>query len=76
MMISIKTVKKMKKEFGSKPEDIICCMSPSICKKHFEVDEDVYNLFKNEFNEINEYDKVYEKKMKLIILYPNTKPYG
>lgn len=60
--ISIKTVEKMKKEFGSKPEDIICCMSPSICKKHFEVDEDVYNLFKNEFNEINEYDKVYEKK--------------
>lgn len=60
--ISIKTVEKMKKEYGSKPEDIICCMSPSIGKDHFEVDEDVYNLFKNEFNEINEYDKVYEKK--------------
>lgn len=60
--ISVKAVKKMQEEYGSKLEDIICCMSPSICKDHFEVDEDVYNLFKNEFNEINEYDKVYEKK--------------
>ena len=49
--ISIKTVEKMKKEFGSKPEDIICCMSPSICKKHFEVDEDVKDLFYNKFKD-------------------------
>ena len=60
--ISVKAVKKMQKEYGSKLEDIICCMSPSIGKDHFEVDEDVYTLFKNEFNEFNESDKIYEKK--------------
>lgn len=60
--ISVKAVKKMQEEYGSKLEDIICCMSPSICKDHFEVDEDVYNLFKNEFKEFNESYKVYEKK--------------
>ena len=60
--ISTKAVEKMKKEYGSKPENIICCMSPSIGKDHFEVDEDVYNLFKNEFKEFNESDKIYEEK--------------
>lgn len=43
--ISIKTVKKMVKEFECKPEDIICCICPSIRKCHFEVDKDVKDLF-------------------------------
>lgn len=47
--ISIKTVQKMVKEFGSKPQDIICCICPSIRKCHFEVDKDVKDMFKNEF---------------------------
>lgn len=51
--ISIKTVEKMQKEFGCKPENIICCISPSIRKCHFEVDKDVKQEFEKEFKDIN-----------------------
>lgn len=47
--IGKKAVEKMEKEFGCNPKDIICCIGPCIQKCHFEVDEDVMNLFKNEF---------------------------
>lgn len=39
--IGLKTVKKMKEVFGSKPEDILCAIGPSICKDCYEVSEDV-----------------------------------
>ena len=47
--ISIKTVQKMIKEFGSNPQDIICCICPSIRKCHFEVKKDVKDMFEKEF---------------------------
>ena len=50
--ISIKTVYKMMKEFGSNPQDIICCICPSIRKCHFEVDKDVKDMFQNEFYDL------------------------
>ena len=51
--ISVKTIEKMKKEFNCMPENIICCMCPSIRKCHFEVDKDVKEQFENEFKDIN-----------------------
>ena len=42
--ISQKTVQKMIKEYGSNPEDIICCISPSIGVCHFEVGPEVKDL--------------------------------
>ena len=51
--ISVKAVKKMIKEFNCRPEDIICCICPSIRKCHFEVDEDVKDMFEKEFKELN-----------------------
>lgn len=51
--ISVKTVKKMIKEFNCRPEDIICCICPSIRKCHFEVDKDVKEMFEKEFKELN-----------------------
>ena len=51
--ISVKTVEKMKKEFGSKPEDIICCMAPSIRSCHFEVEREVKDEFVKEFQDID-----------------------
>ena len=39
--IALKAVEKMRSEYGSKPEDIIACLAPSIGKCCFEVDEDV-----------------------------------
>lgn len=51
--ISVKAVKKMIKEFNCRPEDIICCICPSIRKFHFEVDKDVKEMFEKEFKELN-----------------------
>lgn len=51
--ISVKTIEKMKKEYGCNPQDIICLISPSIRKCHFEVSEDVKDLYKKEFTDIN-----------------------
>lgn len=53
-----KTLKKMLYSFNSKPEDIIVAFGPSIRKDSFEVDYDVYKLFKEKF----ENDIYYEKK--------------
>ena len=50
--ISVKTVEKMEKEFYCKPENIICCICPSIRKCHFEVDKDVKDMFEKEFENI------------------------
>lgn len=50
--ISVKTVEKMIKEFRCNPENIICCISPSIRKCHFEVSEDVKEIFEKEFTDL------------------------
>lgn len=50
--ISGKTVEKMQKEFNCNPEDIICCICPSIRKCHFEVDKDVKEMFEKEFEDL------------------------
>ena len=50
--ISVKTVEKMQKEFKCKPENIICCICPSIRKCHFEVDRDVKEMFEKEFQDL------------------------
>ena len=47
--IGVRTVEKMISEYGSKPEDIICCIGPHIRKCHFEVDKNVRDLFYDEF---------------------------
>ena len=51
--ISVKTVEKIVNELGCKPQDIICCICPSIRKCHFEVDKDVKDLFEEEFKDLN-----------------------
>ncbi len=59
--ISKETVKKMISEYGSDPKDIICCMSPSISKENFEVDEDLYEKFYNQFQDLRRTDEIFEK---------------
>ena len=51
--ISVETINKMKSQYGCNPEDIICCICPSIRKCHFEVDKDVKDLFEEEFKDLN-----------------------
>ena len=50
--ISVKTVEKMVNEYNCNPKDIICCITPSIRKCHFEVKKDVKDKFATEFNNI------------------------
>ena len=50
--IGIIAINKMIAEFECKPEDIICCICPSIRKCHFEVGEDVKKEFEIEFADI------------------------
>ena len=60
--ISVVAVNKMIGEYGCNPNDIICCICPSIRKCHFEVDKDVKEQFYNEFKDLNEIDDIIEKK--------------
>lgn len=59
--ISVKAVEKMKREYDCNPNDIICCMCPSIRKCHFEVDADVYEMFKNEFEDLKDTNGIFER---------------
>ena len=56
--ISVETIEKMEKEYNSNPQDIICCICPSIRKCHFEVKRDVYELFSKEFEELKEIGEI------------------
>ena len=59
--ISIKTIEKMKKEFDCNPEDIICCICPSIRQCHFEVEKEVKEEFEKEFKEIENIEEIIKK---------------
>lgn len=62
--ISVKTVEKMKKDYGCNPKDIIVCICPSIRKCHFEVDKDVYEMFYNQFKKLENTERFILKKGK------------
>ena len=59
--ISVEAVRKMEEEYGCKPEDIICCICPSIRKCHFEVREDVQKPYYSEFKELPNIDDIIAK---------------
>ena len=45
------TLNRMEQEFGTCPEDVICCIGPSICQDCYEVGEDVISQFSQAFPE-------------------------
>ena len=51
--IGVQAINKMIEKFGCNPKDIICCICPSIRKCHFEVSQDVKELFQKEFVDLN-----------------------
>ena len=59
--IGQKAVLKMINDYGSKPENIIACIGPCIGKCHFEVDEDVKNIFEQNFSYLNRNCDIIEK---------------
>ena len=48
--IGAKAIDKMVELYNSNPKDIICCISPSIRSCHFEVDDDVKDIFSTSFS--------------------------
>ena len=44
------TIEKMRENYGSKPEDLICAIGPSICRDCYEVSDDVADRMKQEFS--------------------------
>lgn len=63
--IGKKAVQKMIDEYGSNPKDIICCICPHIRKCHFEVEEDVANMFKREFEYTGRLNEIIEEGRKI-----------
>lgn len=49
-------------DYNCSPKNIKAFICPSVMQDHFEVDSDVYLLFKNEFNNIDKYT-IYEKNI-------------
>ena len=50
--IALNGVRKMVEEYDTKPADLICVICPSIRQDHFEVGDDVYGQFKDNFPQI------------------------
>lgn len=44
-----KTLREMKKNFGSEPSEVICAIGPSICRECYEISEDVAVEFQKAF---------------------------
>jgi hypothetical protein len=59
--ISVEAVSKMQNDYNCNPKDIICCICPSIRKCHFEVDQDVMQMFETEFKDLKEINEIIEQ---------------
>lgn len=55
------TLDAMKEEFGTCPEDVLCCIGPSICQACFEVGGEVIQEIKEEFDSFH-WPELYYKK--------------
>ncbi|MBO5487649.1 MAG: peptidoglycan editing factor PgeF [Eubacterium sp.] len=49
--IGAKTIREMGKAFGTKPQDVLCVIGPSICQDCYEVSDQVAEQFQKEFDE-------------------------
>lgn len=59
--IGQKGVEKMIEEYGCNPKDIIACIGPAIGKCHFEVSEDVKEIFEDTFSYLASPEKFIQK---------------
>lgn len=58
--IAVNAVNKMRVEYGCNPQDIICCICPSIRKCHFEVEDDVKDMCVENFGYTGRLDEIIE----------------
>lgn len=56
------TVQLMQENFGSKPEDLLAAVGPSVCMDCYEVSEDVIEQFKEAFEKKYREDLFYKKE--------------
>ena len=56
------TVDRMREEYGSRPEDIIAAVGPSICQECYEVSKDVISEFQKNYDENFWSDMFYQKE--------------
>lgn len=54
-------IEYMSKEYGSKPEDILCAIGPSICMDCYEVSEDVAEAFEEAYSKEQFDSMIYNK---------------
>ena len=59
--IGQKGLQKMIKEYDCDVKNIICCLGPSIGACHFEVGEDVKEIFENTFSYLGNLEKIIKK---------------
>lgn len=59
--IAQKGVRKIIGQYNSNPENIIACIGPCIQKCHFKVDEDVKDIFYNNFSYMKDINKMIKK---------------
>ncbi|MBD5521440.1 MAG: peptidoglycan editing factor PgeF [Lachnospiraceae bacterium] len=52
------TVDAMRREYGSRPEDVFAAIGPSICQDCYEVSEDVADAFRKEFSKGSQSDEI------------------
>ena len=55
------TVETMTREYGTRPEDVLAAIGPSICQECYEVSEDVIVQFRNAFEE-KDWDSLFYAK--------------
>lgn len=55
------TIRKMAEEYGSRPEEILTAIGPSICQDCYEVSQDVIDEFKKAFDR-KHWEKLFYKK--------------
>lgn len=58
--------KKDEKEYSCNAEDIMCFICPSIRKCHFEVDQEVKDLFYNKFKKLYNIEEIIEENKEKI----------
>lgn len=49
MRMGLKTVRAMQEAYGSRPEELVCAIGPSICQSCYEVGKEVADRFMEEF---------------------------
>lgn len=60
--IAQKAVLKMQNDYASNPKDLIVCIGPCIKKCHFEVKNDVKNIFEEKFSYLNRNQDIIKTK--------------